>query len=128
MLMSLMLIYQTIHLPQTILIRLKGKKHIEQLFSEGKKISHHPLTLVVMVSKTSSYGVSVGKRHFKLAVNRNKIKRLLREVTKKFLEPVLDEKKEHYSVMLLYTSKKMPTIDSLEKEASKLAEKITQVL
>ena len=44
------------------------------------------------------------------------------------LQNVLDEKKEHYSVMLLYTSKKMPTIDSLEKEVSKLAEKITQVL
>ncbi len=68
--------------------RLKKRKLIEQLFSEGKSISVFPIKLVYLqIDHQSPYkiqaGVSASKRNFKKAVDRNKIKRLLREVYRK---------------------------------------------
>ncbi len=72
--------------------RLKSAKSIEHLFSEGKAISAYPLRLV-FVSKPNSTvpmqcAFSVSKRHFKKAVDRNRIKRLLRESYRK-IKPTL---------------------------------------
>lgn len=63
--------------------KLKSQKLIEKLFSEGKSIAVYPLRLVYL--KTSfedpvklKVGVSVSKRNFKKAVDRNRMKRLMR--------------------------------------------------
>jgi ribonuclease P protein component len=55
--------------------KLKSKKTIELLFTEGKSVAKYPLRLVY--SKTQNqeekllFGVSVSKKHFKNAVDRN---------------------------------------------------------
>ena len=64
--------------------KLKSKKLIQQLFAEGKSMSVFPIKLVYLETDHESTskilaGVSVSKRHFKRAVARNRIKRLLRE-------------------------------------------------
>ncbi|WP_317045208.1 ribonuclease P protein component [Formosa algae] len=64
--------------------KLKSKITIEKLFTEGKSVSAYPLRLVYLKTSfednvTIKAGVSVSKRNFKLAVDRNRIKRLLRE-------------------------------------------------
>jgi len=64
--------------------KLKSKKRIDQLFTEGQSVSAFPLRLVYLsttfeddvIAKT---GVSVSKRNFKTAVDRNRIKRLMRQ-------------------------------------------------
>ena len=59
--------------------RLKGKKQIEKLFVSGRSVGVFPLRLVFLkTEETNKVGVSVSKKNFKSAVNRNKIKRLLR--------------------------------------------------
>ena len=62
----------------------KSRKLIEQLFTEGKSVKNFPLRMVFLqVPHTSTFPIqaafSVPKRNFKRAVDRNRIKRLLRE-------------------------------------------------
>ena len=64
--------------------RLKQKKHLDLLFEQGEAINEYPLRIVYcpMVFEDGSpmkVGVSVSKRIFKNAVDRNRIKRLARE-------------------------------------------------
>ena len=64
--------------------KLKSRKLIERLFEEGKSVKKYPIRLVYLQTDHTSdlpaqVGFSVPKRHFKRAVDRNRIKRLLRE-------------------------------------------------
>jgi len=64
--------------------KLKSKKLIEQLFEKGSSLSEFPLRMVYLkVDHMSNYMVqasfSASKRKFKKAVDRNRIKRLMRE-------------------------------------------------
>ena len=65
--------------------RLKNKKLIERLFDSGQSITVFPLKAVYLNTSfedevAAKVGVSVSKRLFGSAVDRNRIKRLLREV------------------------------------------------
>lgn len=64
--------------------KLKSKKAIELLFQKGKSININPIRVVYLPKQEKSnipanVGVSVPKKHIKLAVNRNLIKRRIRE-------------------------------------------------
>ena len=66
--------------------RLKSRKAIEYLFKEGKSFSIFPLRVLYTINAASEKptnnlraGFSVSTRNFKKAVDRNRIKRLLRE-------------------------------------------------
>lgn len=63
--------------------RLKRKIDIDMLFSEGKSITQFPIKLVYKLevdqNTSSQLLVSVPKRNFKKAVDRNLLKRRLRE-------------------------------------------------
>ena len=62
----------------------KGNKNINMLFGSGKRVSSSFLHCVYLLNKEDSrYVVSVPKKNFSLAVDRNKIKRLLREIIRK---------------------------------------------
>ena len=63
---------------------LKGNKNINLLFGSGKRVSSSYLHCVYLLNKEDfRYVVSVSKKNFSLAVDRNKIKRLLREIIRK---------------------------------------------
>ncbi len=64
--------------------RLSSKKLIEKLFAEGESFLQYPLKIVFLPTdiKSGSHvqvGFTASKKIFKRAVDRNKIKRLLRE-------------------------------------------------
>ena len=64
--------------------KLKSKKTIELLFKEGDSVSDFPLRLVWLETSFDDgsqikTAVSVSKKHFKTAVDRNRVKRLMRE-------------------------------------------------
>lgn len=98
--------------------KLKSKKLIKLLFENGEKISVFPMLLMYLkVEHDSKYfvqaGVTVSKRNFNKAVNRNRIKRLLREsyrLNKPFLyeklENNVDLKESKYIFMFIYLGKK----------------------
>ena len=87
--------------------RLKSKKLIEQLFSEGQAETAYPLKLIYFkVKHDGPYpiqaGFSVMKRKIKKAVHRNRIKRLLREAYRKHKYLVYDQVRASYIFMFLY--------------------------
>lgn len=65
--------------------KLKKRDEIQSLFKEGKRIKKEELHLIYLLSEaptsrdTFKVGVSVPKKKFKRAVDRNKLKRLIRE-------------------------------------------------
>jgi ribonuclease P protein component len=108
--------------------KLKSKKLIEQLFTDGKAVTAYPLRLVYLetdfednsVLKT---GVSVSKRLHKTAVARNRIKRLLREAYR-LNEPLyLNNSSTSYAFMILYLSKDGTTFDKLNSSMKLLLQK-----
>ncbi len=95
--------------------RLKSRKIIQQLFKEGKAFSVFPLRVVYLeVSEEEpslQAGFTVGTKHFKRAVKRNRIKRLLREtyrLNKHSLKISLEEKNRHFAVFFMFTGKELP--------------------
>ena len=97
--------------------RLKGKKQIEQLFLAGKSVGAFPLRMVYLKSDDKHLvGVSVSKKHFKNAVDRNRIKRLLRVAVEKQLSVVLEKMSSKYCLMVLYVGKEMPESVQLKEQ------------
>lgn len=98
--------------------KLKSRKRLEELFSKGKSVNVFPIRISYQFQKplpdekaVLEVGVSVSKRNFKRAVDRNRIKRLLREayrLQKKELNDLLAEQKRTGYVFFIYTDKQMP--------------------
>ncbi len=108
--------------------KLKSKKLIELLFSEGQSVSAYPLRLVYknalfddgILIKT---GISVSKRHFKKAVDRNRIKRLLRESYRLNKSVYFNKITTPYAFMILYIGKEKITLPEIESKMNLLFEK-----
>lgn len=103
--------------------KLKSKKIIDQLFNEGKSVSNNGFTLVYLVQPLHTFypaqaGFSVPKRHFKHAVDRNRIKRMMREayrLNKTSFYQTLAEKKQQMAVMFVYKGKGLPDHEATTK-------------
>lgn len=76
--------------------RLKKQSDFQKLFDSGKRLFSPSVTMIVKPSKKMTMGISVGKKHGK-AVQRNRIKRLLREA----FRAQQAEMKGTYSVVLV---------------------------
>jgi ribonuclease P protein component len=79
---------------------LKNKKDIDKLFTNGKGTVVNGV-MVKMVEGTSGFLFAVSSKKFKRAVDRNRIKRLMREEVKG-ITPT-------NSVALIYVGDKVPT-------------------
>lgn len=93
---------------------LKSRKAIDALFAGGKSLAVPPLrvkykwTTAVAGVPPVKAGVSVSKRSFKRAVDRNRIKRLLREayrLQKADLLQTVADKNLHGHLFFMYTDK-----------------------
>ena len=104
--------------------KLKGKKQIKLLFEEGASINDFPLRIIYLESKNSGFGVSVGKRNFKLAVQRNRIKRQLRAAAEQHLFQAIINTKKSYNFMAIYTGKSIPNWNEIDKKFQNIAKKI----
>lgn len=108
--------------------KLKSKILIEQLFARGKRIKSFPLQLIYLPIEHHSnlpikVGFSVPKRNVKLAVNRNRIKRLIREVYRSKKHTISENIDKKYIFMFIYMSKDEPTYKDLELTFEKLTTK-----
>lgn len=108
--------------------KLKSKKLIEQLFANGQSVSVFPLRLVFMPTTfndgvMAKAGVSVSKRQFKTAVDRNRIKRLMREVYRLNKTNYFNNISTSYAFMILYIGKDKPTLTQIETRMNHLFEK-----
>ena len=102
--------------------RLKSRKLIGRLFEEGTSIKNFPYRLVYIVTEKSSIqsSFSVPKRNFKKAVDRNRIKRLIKEAYRLEKENVFKELNFHYALMITYLGKKEPIFFDAQKKIREL--------
>lgn len=113
--------------------KLKSKIVIDELFTTGKSVSKYPLRMVFVPSENSENvplktGVSVSKRYFKKAVDRNYFKRLLREAYRHNKHLLLDNIDQPYALMLFYQSKNRLTYQEVNEKMIKLFEKFIEAI
>lgn len=102
--------------------KLKSRKGIDALFRTGSRMSHPPLRIwyrFLPAGEEASpvqTGVGASKKGFKRAVDRNRIKRLLREAYRlqkaPFLQAVADGKMNCH-LFIMYTGKELPQYTNL---------------
>ena len=113
--------------------KLKSKKIIDLLFTEGKSVSKYPLRLVYLKHDFEEdvrlkIGVSVSKKHFKNAVDRNYFKRVLREsyrLNKQLLVENLDTK---YCCIFFYQTKEKLSYQEINQKTIQLFEKFIKII
>jgi ribonuclease P protein component len=115
--------------------KLKSRKLIEHLFAEGKRVKSFPLQLIYLqISHDSEFPVKVGfsvpKKVVKLAVDRNRIKRMMREAYRLNKYLISENIKEAYIFMFIYTAKEEPKyadlVEILKKVFVKFLSKIEE--
>ena len=108
--------------------RLKSKTTIDLLFSDGKSVSKYPLRLVYRQSEVDAaekikMGVSVSKKYFKKAVDRNYFKRVLRETYRLNKHLLLDNIQQPYAIMFFYQTKDKLSYEEINTKTIQLFEK-----
>jgi ribonuclease P protein component len=113
--------------------KLKSKTTIDLLFSKGKSVAKYPLRLVYIAGDFGEntpikMGVSVSKKHFKNAVDRNYFKRVLRETYRLNKHLLLDNLNEPYAFMFLYQTKDRLSYEEINKKTIQLFEKFLEAI
>lgn len=107
--------------------KLKSAKTIESLFLEGKAYSKYPLKVFFLPKEnleTNLTAFAVPKRSFKSAVDRNRVKRQLREVYRLNKYTLEDLNNQKFVMLFLYLGKVKPQFVVLEKAMLKLLKKL----
>ncbi len=102
--------------------KLRLKKDLERLFREGNKIFRYPVTLVyypIEGSGKNLCAVSVPRKKFKKAVDRNRIKRQMREAYRLNKHKITVEDK-HFHLMFVYSIFEKLDYHKIEKAMLKL--------
>lgn len=105
--------------------RLYAQKRVDRLFSEGRSFISYPLRVVFLAREKEpdadpgvSVLVSVSKKHFKRAVKRNRVKRLVREayrLNKQAFASVARDSNSSFDIAFLYLKNELPSYAEIEK-------------
>lgn len=120
--------------------KLCSVKKIEQLFAHGLPIKAYPLRLVYLIEECAATAptaapfqvlLAAPKRRFKMAHDRNYIKRLMREVLRKNKTSLIEQlvrsnKKLVFS--LTYIANELPNYQLLEQKLCKALDQLIQEL
>lgn len=113
--------------------RLKSRKSIKNLFDCGKIIYHYPYKVLFNFKENENtnylaqIGISASKRNFKHAVDRNNIKRKIREsyrLNKHLLYNELKKRDQKLNFFVIYTAKQDLDFSVIHKEMKNLIVKI----
>lgn len=109
--------------------RIKSKKLFEQLFEEGKSVSNFPIKLFYLPTSFEEDDVALKiavvapKRNFKSAVDRNRIKRLMREAYRLNKHLVFNKIEGNFAFVFLYLGKEMPDYQLIENKMTGVLQK-----
>jgi len=123
--------------------RLKSRKSIEQLFSVGKSFTLNPFKifyLTVFLSGVSTeqakpsssiqFGVGVSTKNFKKAVDRNRIKRQIREayrLQKSALQKKISKREMSMDIFIIYTGKELPEYTDVHHKIQLILDKLEKI-
>jgi ribonuclease P protein component len=116
--------------------KLCSLKQLDELFEAGKGFYQSPFRFVYLQTDYPQafpvkVVISVAKRNFKKAVDRNRIKRLIRE-NYRLLKPELYEHLNHqnknYLLGIIFTGKQMPEFEEVKIGIDKGLKKLTQMI
>ena len=113
--------------------RLKSEKSISQIFETGKSLSVYPLRLIYQLKSPENnvpvkIGFAVPKKNFKRAVDRNLIKRRMREAYRLNKQILQGENKVSVSgleIMLIYQGKKSEDFEKISNCLKNLLNKLS---
>lgn len=113
--------------------RLCSRKVISELFEKGNSFYSEPFRLLWLESDKvlpcpAQTAISVGKKAFAGAVERNRLKRLIREawrLNKDKLYMQLEKLNMQIALMIIYSGSKMPEYRELETRMEELISKFS---
>jgi ribonuclease P protein component len=113
--------------------RLKSEKAINQLFETGTSLSVNPVRLIYQMNPaTEKFPVKIGfavpKKNFKRAVDRNLLKRRMREAYRLNKSLIAKEILPSFScleIMLIYQSRKIEDYDKIRLSIIDLLKKLS---
>jgi ribonuclease P protein component len=115
--------------------RLKSRKQIDQLFSGGKAFSVFPVRTIYQFAPgekgSLQVGVTASKKHFKRAVDRNRIKRLLREAYRLQKEDLFVQVKTLNKtgfLFFIYTDKTIADFETVKTAMGKSLQRLSKIL
>jgi len=115
--------------------RLTGKNAIDQVFKAGFKFHHYPFKVIWTTSQNvetpypAKILIGVSKKYHRRAMDRNRIKRRIREAYRKNKSPFYDfltRREKQCSLVLLYISKETFTFMETEKKISEILIRLQQ--
>lgn len=111
--------------------RLCSKKRIEQLFAgDSRSFSAYPLRAVYRETESDAplqLLISVSKRRFKHAVDRNRTKRLIREAYRRNKHLLLNQLGEkHINVAFIWISDQLSDFATVEAKVKNLLQRIAE--
>ncbi|HBK82270.1 MAG TPA: ribonuclease P protein component [Flavobacterium sp.] len=111
--------------------KLKSKKTIDILFTKGKSVSKYPLRLVFVEHELAEnqmiqMGVSVSKKYFKKAVDRNYFKRVLRECYRLNKHILIENINKPFAFMFFYQTKEQLNFHEINAKTIELFEKFVE--
>ena len=114
--------------------RLSGKKAIGELFKKGANSFVHPYKVIILkhndlIDNPLRLLISVPKRNFKRAVDRNRIKRLTKEAWRMhksvFINSIQPPTKA-FDIALIYTPKTILSLKEIEPKIILILQRLTK--
>lgn len=115
--------------------KLKSEKLIQLLFKKGKSFAHFPLRIIYIQSEKNYSHLqatfSVSSKNFRKAVQRNRIKRLMREAYRLQKEPLLSKLKDDQKnliVFIIYNNNALPEFDNIFEKMGVALQQLLKII
>lgn len=117
--------------------RLCSRQLINETLTKGDVLFVHPFKLYYVISENQNnptsllFAISVPKRQFKRAIDRNRIKRLVREsyrLNKSSILNSLNFESKNISLFIIYIDKNIPNFETTNSKIKLLLQKLTHTI